>query len=298
MSISTHKSDVFSMLATIPENALNIYNALNKTNYTDLSLIKISYLENGFSLSLHNDASFIFDNRYLNIYEHQSTYCPNMPFRELIYYIHSIEKTSKDIKTKLYTSTKVYIPTPNFVVLYNGRQKRPATEIMKLSDSFLLPTDNPQLEVKCTVYNINPGYNDELLAASSVLQGYTTFVELVRDNLQYHPLEDSINMAIDHCINHNILRDFFTKNREEIIGVIMLDYTFETQLANYEADLNEANSTIQEQNVQLQQQSTQLQQQRNENQKLKEQLDNLLSWAKAHGFDEQMSNTNTAVSES
>lgn len=274
MSITTYKSDVFSMLATIPENALNIYNALNKTSYAEPSLVEISTLENGFSLSVRNDASFIFDNRYLNIYEHQSTYNPNMPLRELIYYVHSIEKYIENIRAKLFSSAKVCIPTPNFVVLYNGLINRPDIEIMKLSDCFIQTTEDPNLEVKCTVYNINPGHNQELLAASKVLDGYTTFVAQVRDKLNNNlSLENSVESAIDHCINHNILRDFFIDNREKIKGVIMLDYTFEKQLADYEADLDEANAKILEQNTMIQ--------------TLTDSLNALRSWAKEHGFNEQ-----------
>ena len=39
----------------------------------------------GISLSVRNDASFIVAAR-LSIYEHQSTVCPNMPVRSLIYF--------------------------------------------------------------------------------------------------------------------------------------------------------------------------------------------------------------------
>ncbi len=41
--------------------------------------------DGGISLSVRNDASFIVDAR-LSIYEHQSTVCPNMPVRSLIYF--------------------------------------------------------------------------------------------------------------------------------------------------------------------------------------------------------------------
>ena len=73
---------------------------------------------------------------------------------------------------------------------------------------------------------------------------------------------------------------FFTKNREEIKGVTMLDYTFETQIANYEEDLSEANAKIQAQSAEIQAQSAEIQTQSAE-------IQALLSLAKEHGFDEQ-----------
>ena len=79
-----YKSDVFSMLMEDSANALEVYNALNGTNLTDPEAIEIRTLDKGVSLSVRNDAAFIVD-AALSIYEHQSTVCPNMPVRNLIY---------------------------------------------------------------------------------------------------------------------------------------------------------------------------------------------------------------------
>lgn len=81
-----YKSDVFSMLLEDKANALEVYNALNNTYYTDPEAVEIIQLEKGVSLSIRNDASFIIDTN-INIYEHQSTYNPNMPLRSMIYYV-------------------------------------------------------------------------------------------------------------------------------------------------------------------------------------------------------------------
>ena len=79
-----YKSDVFSMLMKVPEYALDAYNGMNMSAYTDPSLLEIDTLENGISLSIRNDASFLIDS-HLNLYEHQSTYNPNAPLRNLFY---------------------------------------------------------------------------------------------------------------------------------------------------------------------------------------------------------------------
>ena len=76
-----YKSDVISMMLQIPEYALDVYNAMNDSAYTDPDMIQIMRLENGISLSVRNDASFFISN-YLNLYEHQSTYSPNEPAQE------------------------------------------------------------------------------------------------------------------------------------------------------------------------------------------------------------------------
>lgn len=79
------------MLLEEPRYALDVYNALNDSDYTKPDDVEILKLENGILLSLRNDASFIIDMN-LNLYEHQSTYNPNMPLRNLIYFTNIIEK--------------------------------------------------------------------------------------------------------------------------------------------------------------------------------------------------------------
>ena len=104
------KSDVFSMLMENKEYALQVYNAVNDSDYDDPEQIEIYTLEKGISLSLRNDASFIVDMN-LNLYEHQSTYNPNMPLRSLIYLTDIIKTYVKD--QDIFGRRRVMIPTPH-----------------------------------------------------------------------------------------------------------------------------------------------------------------------------------------
>ena len=56
MSKREYKSSVFTMLEEVPEYALDTYNALNGTNYTDPSIVKIQKLGGKILLSVRNDA--------------------------------------------------------------------------------------------------------------------------------------------------------------------------------------------------------------------------------------------------
>ena len=76
-----------------------------------------------------HDASFFISN-YLNLYEHQSTYSPNAPLRFLIYLTSLLKKTIG--KRDLYGRKRVQIATPHFAVFYNGTEKRPEKEVLKL----------------------------------------------------------------------------------------------------------------------------------------------------------------------
>lgn len=231
-----YKSDVFSMLLEDKTNALQLYNALNKSNYTDPEIVEIRTLDKGVSLSVRNDAAFVLDAN-LSIYEHQSTVCPNMPVRCIIYFSNIIEKIIKNYN--IYGKTLVKIPTPRFAIFYNGTEDQPEQYDLKLSDAFIHPMDQPELELTCRVYNINRGRNKELLDACPVLREYMIFVDYVREyhaNQGYENLEMAINLAVDRCIRENVLKDFLIENRSEVVKVTQLDYTFDRQIELERAD--------------------------------------------------------------
>ena len=64
---------------------LQLYNALNGTNFTDPDELKINTIENVVYITMHNDISFLVDTE-MNLFEEQSSYNPNMPLRGLIYF--------------------------------------------------------------------------------------------------------------------------------------------------------------------------------------------------------------------
>lgn len=222
-----YKSDVFSMLLENKKYALEVYNALNDSNYQDPEEVKMIKLEKGVSLSIRNDASFVIDMN-ISFFEHQSTYNPNMPLRSMIYYVNALEDWIQENEIDIFSRKKIRISTPHFVVFYNGAEKRPEYEEMNLSQLFANTVEKPDIEVRCKVYNINPNNNQELKKKSEVLHGYTFFVEKVR----YYknrgiPLDDSVDRAIADCIGNHILEDFFLSRKDEVKKMTHLDYTWE-----------------------------------------------------------------------
>ena len=142
-----YKSDVFSMLMESKENALEVYNALNDSEYTNPEEVEIVQLERGVSLSIRNDASFIIDMN-INFYEHQSTYNPNMPLRSLIYFVNKLQDWLKDNDKDLFSRRQIQIPTPHFIVFYNGKEEKEDSWIDYLSESYENLTGEPNLELK------------------------------------------------------------------------------------------------------------------------------------------------------
>ena len=227
-----YKSDVFSMLLEDPKNALEVFNGVNGTDYDDPNELVIHRLDKGISLSIRNDASFILDMN-LSLYEHQSTYSPNIPLRNLIYLVNLLQKLIN--KRDLYGSRLIKIPTPRFAVFYNGTENRPEVEELRLSTAFEHTMDSPEIELHCKVYNINKGNNVELLRRCPVLRDYMYFVDKVRFYIGQlgdlpEELKEAIELAIDDCINNHVLEDFMKSRRSEVVKVTQLDYTHERRM--------------------------------------------------------------------
>ena len=216
-----YKDSIFRMLFKSKENLLSLYNALNKTDYTDVSGLEITTLENAVYMNYKNDVSFVFDVE-LMLYEHQSTINPNMPLRDLLYVTSILQKR---IRTEnLYGSKQIMIPNPRFVVFYNGADHYPERQTLKLSDAYEKKQENPELELTVTVYNINLGYNEEILDACKTLKEYAMYVERVRIYAKQMPLVEAVEKTVNECIKKGILSEFLRKNRAEVIAMSIFEY--------------------------------------------------------------------------
>lgn len=234
-----YKNDVFCMLMEDRSNALSLYNALNGSDYSDPNLVEMCTLDKGVSVTIRNDAAFVLDAN-LSVYEHQSTVCPNMPIRSLVYFSNMLEKMIKG--KNIYGHKLVKIPTPHFAVFYNGEQDQPEQYEYHLSECFERPVDTPELELICKVYNINYGKNKQLLENCPFLKEYMIFVDYVRlfhKENGYEDLGDAIERAIDRCIEENVLRAFLVAHRSEVVKVTKLDYTFERRVLLEREDARE-----------------------------------------------------------
>ena len=236
-----YKDTVSRMLFREPENALSLYNALNGTNYADASQITFNMLDNAIYMGMQNDISFLIMNE-VNLYEHQSTYNLNMPLRDLFYVAELLQVYVKD--QSLYSSKLIKLPTPHFVVFYNGVESKPERRILRLSVAFEVPTKDPELELKVTILNINPRMNEDLKEKCPVLKQYTQYVEQVRCNSMNMSLEQAVEEAIEYCIQHNILKEFLSKQKAEVIKMSIFEYDEEREIELIRRDEREIGKEI------------------------------------------------------
>ena len=197
---------------------------------------------------MENDESFIFD-QTLNVFEQQSTINPNMPLRGLFYFADLYRKIIHP-HSKLYGSTLVKIPTPKYVVLYNGvRKMKEDCKLLKLSDAFEKKDDTGRYEWTATVLNINPGHNDKLLESCKLLKDYTTFVVMVRDYIHSGILkQDAVKQAVDECLSQGIFTDVLQRYKKEVLEMSYLEFDEEefSEMLREEGREEERKNTLRE----------------------------------------------------
>ena len=176
-----YKDTVFRKLFSDRRNLLSLYNAINGTAYTDETKLEIVTLENAIYMGMKNDLAFIIDTN-LFLYEHQSTYNPNMPLRDLFYISGEYQKLVD--RKSLYSSILLKLPAPNFIVFYNGKRKMPDRWTNCLSESYENQQGEPNLELKVVTININRDCNRKLMEQCRILGEYAQYVEKVRENAE------------------------------------------------------------------------------------------------------------------
>ena len=222
-----YKARLFVMIFEDKRKLLELYNAISGKHYEDPELLEINTLENAIYMSMKNDLSFLIDAR-LSLYEHQSTYSPNLPLRFLFYLSDMFSGMTVD--ANLYGTKKVELPAPRFVVFYNGEADQPDRQILKLSDLYTVEEEDPMLDLKVLMLNVNQGHNPELMEVCHTLWEYAEYTDRVRKYAKEQPIAEAVEQAITECIREGILKEFLEKNRREAKNVSIYEYDQEKHI--------------------------------------------------------------------
>ena len=225
-----HKDRLFTMIFgdnKNKKNILSLYNALHDTNYTNEDVVEITTIEDALYINMKNDVSFLLDN-CLSLWEHQSTFNPNMPVRGLMYYGNLYNSYIDERCLPIYDSKFVKLPVPKYIVFYNGTVEHESIKKLKLSDAFIQEDSNHEFEWTAIMINLNKGKNDELLSKCKALSDYMTFI----NKINYYKkttdiLKDAIELAINECIKEDVLADFLRKQRSDVMLTCLTEFSEE-----------------------------------------------------------------------
>lgn len=215
---------------------LDLYNALNDTNYTDPNALELNTIENVIYITMRNDVSFLIDDQMV-LLEQQSSHNPNMPLRGFLYFAQLYNRYLKSNKKDPSRCSKIDIPTPKFIVLYNGPTDKPDEFMMKLSESFINPDTSGAYEWTAYIKNINVNHSEGLQKRCKSLYDYSRFVAKVRENTKAG-MEDkeAVDNAVRMAIRENLLEGFFARHRAEVIEMILTEFDEEVFKQNVRED--------------------------------------------------------------
>ena len=220
----SYKDRLFKIIFEDKKELLSLYNALTGKNYQNPDELEINTIDDVIYMHLKNDMSFILDD-WQNLFEQQSTFNPNQPLRGFFYFadLYKVKYFGK----KIYSTRLLKIPTPQYIVFYNGTTSMPDRKELRLSDAFQQPTVQPDIEVVAHMLNINYGHNKELMERCQKLKEYAQFIDIIRHYLKENKQwsnERAISKAIDDCIQNNILRDILQKERLRVMASILSEF--------------------------------------------------------------------------
>ena len=203
---------------------LELYNALNGTNYTDPDALELNTIENVIYITMHNDISFLLGTE-MNLYEQQSSRNPNMPLRGLLYFSQLYQNYLTKNGKNLISTQLVKIPTPEFIVFYTGSETDPKEWTLKLSDAFMNKDNSGAYEWTAKVLNIHPVYAKELQKNCKALYDYSCYVYRIKNNIKSGMKNDeAIEEAITWAEKQHLLGNFFKIQKAEVIGMSLTEF--------------------------------------------------------------------------
>ena len=229
-----YKDSLFRFIFKDKEALLTLYNAVNESDYTDAEALEIYTMEDFVYMNMKNDLSFLIDFN-MNVFEHQSTYNPNMPLRGFLYMAAAFKKYIALNHLDIYGSKRLHLPVPRYYVFYNGLAAMEDEELWYLTDSMegMAAFEKSCVQFRAHMVNINLGRNSKLMERCPLLYEYSFFVAEIRKNVsQSRILREAIEEAVDYCICNGILADILRGNKAEVTDMCLEEYDAALHIAS------------------------------------------------------------------
>ena len=108
------------------------------------------------------------------------------------------------------------------------------------NDLYTVKEEEPMLDLKVLVLNVNQGHNPELMEICHTLWEYAEYTGRVRKYAKKQPIAEAVERAITECIREGILKEFLEKNRREAKNVSIYEYDQEKHIRQERGEAWEA----------------------------------------------------------
>jgi hypothetical protein len=115
---------------------------------------------------------------------------------------------------------------------FRGSEPFPEQEELKLSTAFREGKTSSTLELTATVYNINPGHNEEIRKKSRALRDYSTLVAKVREYTNRgYSLEKAIERGVYYCIENGVMVEYLREHASEVTNMLYAEWDMDKALS-------------------------------------------------------------------
>ena len=210
---------------------LQLYNSVNDSDYTDTSLIEFNTMEGMVFAGIRNDVSFYLLDE-VSVYEHQSTFSPNIPLRMLQYVSALYAGYIAVNKLNKYSSRQIKLPIPRLVVFYNGTQNVEDDIELKLMSAFPEGREGASdINVTVRLLNVNFGHNPELMKRCKPLYEYSWFVDRIRTGINSGMTQpEAVDETIEEMPDDFVIKPTLIRHKAEVESMYIIGDTEEQKL--------------------------------------------------------------------
>ena len=215
-----YKDRLFKFIFQEPEFALSLVNALTGMEYKDPKEVEITTLGDVLYINMKNDVSICIHSSMF-LFEHQSTFSFNLPYRCLEYGSKLLSQYVEAHHLDVYARKAIELPEVYSIVFYNGLEERPDRETITLEvnrkkerrtavhKSILKLKGSIQSSVE--IININKGHNVRFMKMCKPLREYCWMIEGMRRKIRYGESAEQAakevlhNIHMEYKSNHNVV---------------------------------------------------------------------------------------------
>lgn len=214
------KASVFEDLFSDLNNLLALYRVLHpEDTAATVHDLKHITLKNILTRGQYNDLGFVVGNRLMILVEAQSTWSVNIIPRCILYLAETWNRYFIAESCDVYSTSPVEIPEPELYVIYTGN-KRIEKDVISLSEEFF--GGKPvAVEASVKVLKYDGG--------TDIVDQYIQFCKILDEQRALYPQDgmQATREAIRICQARNILRDYLSVRKDEVIRIMMILYNQE-----------------------------------------------------------------------
>lgn len=215
------KDSVFSALFRDPKYLRELCKVL-KPDVTEAELdsIRDVTIENILINGLYNDLAFTVGSITLCLFEAQSTWSYNIPYRMTSYCVEKFREFVIKNQCNLYGKRAVRLPVPLFYMVYTGPDEIQADTLTLTDTSFGGNKGSLEAEVKVI----------HLSKKNNILDQYIKFTRISDEQVRLHGRgRENMARIIDMCVEQDILSEFLRARKSEVIYI--MDVLFNEEYA-------------------------------------------------------------------